>query len=93
MTPSTTSPTATPKGEAGVRSSTRDYDPSDEPTSCCANEYDVHSVGIQEAPHVFELGHVGAGHEDLAVYANSFKCQTTARTLGKGNVLALHCTY
>ncbi|MGW2832660.1 hypothetical protein [Streptomyces sp. NPDC001286] len=79
--------------EADVRYNTHDYDFTDRPTSSCVNKYDVRSVGTHEAGHVFGLGHVGAGHENLTMYTNSFKCQTIARTLGKGDVLALRSIY
>ncbi|MFJ6297517.1 hypothetical protein ACIQJX_29700 [Streptomyces griseoviridis] len=53
----------------------------------------MRSVGTHEAGHVFGLGHVGSGHSNLTMYTNSFTCKTIARTLGKGDVLALRSIY
>ncbi|WP_370880927.1 hypothetical protein [Streptomyces africanus] len=39
------------------------------------------------------MGHVGSGHENLTMYTNSSTCNTKARTLGKGDVLALRSIY
>ncbi|MEU2875691.1 matrixin family metalloprotease [Streptomyces sp. NPDC007070] len=79
--------------EADVRFNTHDYDFTNKPTSSCSNKYDIRSVGTHEAGHVFGLGHVGSGHENLTMYTNSFLCSTKARTLGKGDVLALRSIY
>ncbi|MFJ8863410.1 matrixin family metalloprotease [Streptomyces sp. NPDC102451] len=79
--------------EADVRYNTTDYDFTNKPTSTCSNKYDIRSVGTHEAGHVFGLGHVGSGHQNLTMYTNSFTCTTKARTLGKGDVLALRSIY
>jgi hypothetical protein len=79
--------------EADVRFNTRDHDFTNKPTSRCSNKYDIRSVGTHEAGHVFGLGHVGSGHENLTMYTNSFTCIPKARTLGKGDVLALRSIY
>ena len=79
--------------EADVRFNTHDYDFTNKPTSSCSNKYDIRSVGTHEAGHVFGLGHVGSGHSNLTMYTNSFTCKTIARTLGKGDVLALRSIY
>ncbi|MFF8575506.1 matrixin family metalloprotease [Streptomyces sp. NPDC015408] len=79
--------------EADVRFNTRDHDFTNKPTSKCSNLYDIRSVGTHEAGHVFGLGHVGSGHDNLTMYTHSFKCTTKARTLGKGDVLALRSVY
>ncbi|MDX2591352.1 matrixin family metalloprotease [Streptomyces sp. WI03-4A] len=79
--------------EADVRFNTHDYDFTNKPTGSCSNKYDIRSVGIHEAGHVFGLGHVGDGHENLTMFTNSFVCTTKARTLGKGDVLALRSVY
>ncbi|WP_406401791.1 peptidase M10 [Streptomyces uncialis] len=79
--------------EADVRFNTHDYDFTNKPTSRCSNEYGLRSVGTHEAGHVFGLGHVGSGHSNLTMYTNSFTCKTIARTLGKGDVLALRSIY
>ncbi|GLF95167.1 matrixin family metalloprotease [Streptomyces yaizuensis] len=79
--------------EADVRYNTADSLFTDRPTGSCRNRYDIRSVGTHEAGHVFGLGHVGAGHENLTMYTNSFLCTTKARTLGKGDVLALRSIY
>lgn len=80
--------------EADVRFNTYDKDFTNKPTSSCANRFfDVRSVGTHEAGHVFGLGHVGAGHENLTMYTDPFRCKTIARTLGKSDVLALRSVY
>ncbi|MDH3037321.1 matrixin family metalloprotease [Streptomyces sp. TRM75561] len=79
--------------EADVRFNTHDYDFTNKPTSSCSNKYDIRSVGTHEAGHIFGLGHVGSGHSNLTMYTNSFTCKTIARTLGKGDVLALRSIY
>jgi hypothetical protein len=79
--------------EADVRFNTHDFDFTNKPTSSCANKYDIRSVGTHEAGHVFGLGHVGSGHSNLTMYTNSLRCKTIARTLGKGDVLALRSIY
>lgn len=79
--------------EADVRFNTHDHDFTNVVRSNCSNKYDLRSVATHEAGHVFGLGHVGSGHENLTMYTNSFKCQTTARTLGKGDVLGLRKLY
>lgn len=79
--------------EADVRYDTTDFGFTNSPTCSCSNKYDIRSVGTYEAGHVFGMGHVGAGHENLTMYINSFKCSTKARTLGKGDVLGLRSIY
>ncbi|MEV6106338.1 peptidase M10 [Streptomyces sp. NPDC051940] len=79
--------------EADVRYNTTDFDFTNSPTSSCYNKYDIRSVGTHEAGHVFGMGHVGSGHDNLTMYTNSFLCTTKARTLGKGDVLGLRSIY
>ncbi|MFG3013022.1 matrixin family metalloprotease [Streptomyces cinerochromogenes] len=79
--------------EADVRFNTHDYDFTNKPTRSCSNKYAIRSVGTHEAGHVFGLAHVGDGHENLTMFTNSFICATKARTLGKGDVLALRSVY
>lgn len=79
--------------EADVRFNTHDYDFTNKPTSSCSDKYDIRSVATHEAGHVFGLGHVGSGHQNLTMYTNSFTCTKKARTLGKGDVLALRSIY
>ncbi|MFG3290388.1 matrixin family metalloprotease [Streptomyces sp. NPDC048179] len=79
--------------EADVRFNTHDHDFTNKPTSSCTNRYDIRAVGTHEAGHVFGLGHVGSGHENLTMFTNSFLCNTKARTLGKGDVLGLRSIY
>ncbi|MFI6704229.1 matrixin family metalloprotease [Streptomyces sp. NPDC050509] len=79
--------------EADVRFNTHDYDFTNKPTSSCSNKYDIRSVATHEAGHIFGLGHVKSGHENLTMYTNAFTCTTKARTLGKGDVLALRSIY
>ncbi|MFF1546268.1 matrixin family metalloprotease [Streptomyces sp. NPDC058291] len=79
--------------EADVRFNTHDYAFTDDPSGACTDAYDLRSVATHEAGHVFGLGHSGAGHENLTMYASSFACSTAARTLGKGDVLGLRSLY
>ena len=79
--------------EADVRFNTHDFTFTDNPSAGCHQAYDIRSVATHEAGHVFGLAHAGAGHENLTMYANSFACSTTARTLGKGDVLGLRSLY
>ncbi|MER5431130.1 matrixin family metalloprotease [Streptomyces sp. NPDC002588] len=79
--------------EADVRFNIHDYTFTDDPSGDCDDAYDLRSVATHEAGHVFGLGHAGAGHENLTMFANSFACSTTARTLGKGDVLGLRSLY
>ncbi|GAB3196299.1 hypothetical protein GCM10027062_05230 [Nocardioides hungaricus] len=79
--------------EADVRYNTNDYDFTNTVSSSCSGKYDIRSVGTHEAGHVFGMGHVGSGHDNLTMYTNSFICKTKARTLGKGDVLGLRSIY
>ncbi|MFI6037161.1 matrixin family metalloprotease [Streptomyces sp. NPDC051315] len=79
--------------EADVRFNTGDYTFTNNPGDHCANAYDIRSVATHEAGHVFGLGHVGAGHEGQTMFTNSFACSTSARTLGRGDVLGLRRLY
>ena len=79
--------------EADVRFNTHDYNFTNKPTASCNNKFDIRSVGTHEAGHVFGLGHVRSGHENLTMYTSSFPCKTIARTLGKGDILALRSIY
>ncbi|MFI7503721.1 matrixin family metalloprotease [Streptomyces sp. NPDC049687] len=79
--------------EADVRFNIHDYRFTNSPSGACDGSYDIRSVATHEAGHVFGLGHAGAGHENLTMYANSFACSTTARTLGRGDVLGLRSLY
>lgn len=79
--------------EADVRFNIHDYTFTDDPTGACEDAYDIRSVATHEAGHVFGLGHVGSGHENLTMFPSSFACSTTARTLGRGDVLGLRSLY
>ncbi|MEU2283596.1 matrixin family metalloprotease [Streptomyces sp. NPDC013178] len=79
--------------EADVRFNTTDYTFTNTPTADCKNAYDIRSVATHEAGHVFGLSHVGPGHEGQTMYTNSFACSTSARTLGRGDVLGLRSIY
>lgn len=90
--------TAVPKAanqlvEADVRFNTTDYEFTNSPTSSCTDQYDIRSIATHEAGHVFGLGHVGAGHSQLTMYADTVACSTKTRTLGKGDVLGLAAIY
>ncbi|USQ83543.1 matrixin family metalloprotease [Streptomyces phaeoluteigriseus] len=79
--------------EADVRFNTRDHTFTDRLTDTCSNTYDLRSVATHEAGHVFGLAHVGQSHESQTMFTNSFVCSTTARTLGRGDVLGLRALY
>ncbi|KRC95322.1 MULTISPECIES: matrixin family metalloprotease [unclassified Streptomyces] len=79
--------------EADVRFNTHDYAFTDDPSGACTRAYDLRSVATHEAGHVFGLAHSGPGHENLTMFASSFACSTSARTLGKGDVLGLRSLY
>ncbi len=79
--------------EADVRFNIHDYTFTDDPTGACDDAYDIRSVATHEAGHVFGLGHVGSGHDNLTMYPSSFACSATARTLGRGDVLGLRSIY
>ncbi|WP_229859184.1 matrixin family metalloprotease [Streptomyces poonensis] len=79
--------------EADVRFNTTDYDFTNKPTSSCSYKYDIRSVATHEAGHVFGMGHVGSGHDNLTMFTDSDPCATKARTLGKGDVLGLRSIY
>ncbi|MDQ0833482.1 hypothetical protein QF032_005326 [Streptomyces achromogenes] len=79
--------------EADVRFNTHDHAFTDDPSGACTAAYDLRSVATHEAGHVFGLAHSGAGHENLTMFASSFACSTSARTLGKGDVLGLRTLY
>ncbi|MDX3314963.1 matrixin family metalloprotease [Streptomyces sp. NPDC054884] len=79
--------------EADVRFNTHDHAFTDDPSGACTQAYDLRSVATHEAGHVFGLAHSGAGHENLTMFASSFACSTSARTLGKGDVLGLRSLY
>lgn len=78
--------------EADVRYNTADYDFTDHP-STCTYQYDVRAVGTHEAGHIFGLGHVTTGHNNLTMYTNTMSCDTKERTLGKGEILGLRALY
>ncbi|MFE4252591.1 hypothetical protein ACFRU3_24395 [Streptomyces sp. NPDC056910] len=81
--------------EADVRFNTHDFDFdfTNRATSSCVNEYGIRSVGTHEAGHGLGPGHVGLGHENLTMHTHSFVGTTKARTLGKGDLLALRSIY
>ncbi|MGW7648675.1 matrixin family metalloprotease [Streptomyces bobili] len=79
--------------EADVRFNTRHYTFTNSPTGDCKNTYDISSVATHEAGHVFGLAHVSSGHEGQTMFTNSFACSTSARSLGRGDVLGLRALY
>ncbi|WP_416978207.1 matrixin family metalloprotease [Streptomyces sp. T028] len=79
--------------EADVRFNVDDYVFTNSPSAHCTDAYDIRSVATHEAGHVFGLAHVGPGHEGLTMYPTSFVCSTSARTLGRGDVLGLRALY
>lgn len=81
--------------EADVRFNITDYDFTIHPgTTDCRDKYDLVSVGVHEAGHVYGLGHVlEADYPWMTMSVNAEKCNSTARTLGKGDVLGLESIY
>ncbi len=79
--------------EADVRFNTTDHNFSDGVQTGCTNKYDVRAVGTHEAGHVFGLDDLTGNHEELTMFGTSFKCNTKARTLGKGDILGLDEIY
>lgn len=79
--------------EADVRYNTTDHDFTNSPSSSCTNLYDIRGVGTHEAGHVFGLDHVSAAHPDLTMSPSINRCDTSDRTLGRGDYLTLEAIY
>jgi predicted Zn-dependent protease len=81
--------------EADVRFNITNYNFTIAPTTTgCSNKYDLVSVGTHEAGHVFGLGHVSEESYPLMTMSkNSEICNSSARTLGKGDMLGLEARY
>lgn len=93
-----TAPTAGIKNdllEADVRFNITDYNWTISPNvEQCDDKYDVVSVGTHEAGHVFGMAHVSeADYPWMTMSTNSHKCNSSARTLGKGDILGLESIY
>jgi hypothetical protein len=79
--------------EADVRYNTTDHDFTNNPTSSCTAHYDVRAVGTHEAGHVFGLDHAPSGHDNLTMAPGIGPCDTSARTLGRGDMRTLEAIY
>ncbi len=80
--------------EADVRYNTTDFDFTNSPSSSCSSLYDVRAVGTHEAGHVFGLGHApDSGHDNLTMAPTIDACNTSDRTLGRGDMTALEAIY
>ncbi|WP_345685896.1 matrixin family metalloprotease [Streptomyces coeruleoprunus] len=79
--------------EADVRYNTTDNNFTNSPSSSCVNLYDIRAVGTHEAGHVFGMDHVSAAHPDLTMSPSINACDTSDRTLGRGDYLTLEAIY
>ncbi|WP_416888319.1 matrixin family metalloprotease, partial [Microbacterium sp.] len=60
-------------------------------TGCTGSKYDLRSVVTHELGHVLRIGHADEhGGSDLTMSPNISPCNTSARTLGAGDVTALY---
>jgi hypothetical protein len=68
--------------------------------SSCSNDYDLRSVLTHELGHSYGLSDIGPDYsvgttadKYLTMYQSSFTCRSWARSLGKGDILALKALY
>jgi hypothetical protein len=60
----------------------------------CSNQYDLASVSVHEFGHVFGLGHVSESTTPwLTMSPNLAPCNTSARTLGRGDYKGMYDRY
>lgn len=79
--------------EADVRFNISNYDFTVTPNSC-RDKYDVVSVGTHEAGHVYGMGHVSeSDYPWMTMSTNSEICDSSARTLGRGDIRGLESMY
>jgi hypothetical protein len=64
------------------------------PGTNCSGKFDIESVMTHERGHTFGIGHVtGSTHTELTMYESVPLCDTSKRTLGKGDVVGLEVLY
>jgi hypothetical protein len=79
--------------EGDVRYNTADHGFTNNPTSSCVAHFDIRSVGTHEAGHVFGMNHVSSAHMSLTMAPGIDPCDTSDRTLGRGDMLTLEDIY
>lgn len=87
--------------EADIRLNTNDYNFTLLPGgAACNNDYDLRSVLTHEFGHAYGLGDIGPNYSvgttadrHLTMYGSSFTCKSFARSLGKGDILAMRALY
>ncbi|WP_405621904.1 matrixin family metalloprotease [Streptomyces sp. NBC_01511] len=78
--------------EGDVRYNTTDFNFTNSPTASCSNKWDVRAVGTHEAGHAFGLDHAPGAPTQTMYYAID-ECDTSYRTLGKGDMKGLEYLY
>jgi hypothetical protein len=64
------------------------------PGTSCSGKFDIESVMTHERGHTFGIGHVtGSTHSELTMYETVPLCDTSKRTLGKGDLVGLEVLY
>jgi hypothetical protein len=78
-----------------VRLNKSDYSWTAKVTGSCRGRYDVESTMTHERGHAFGLGHVSeSSHANLTMSSQSNgPCQTSERTLGRGDAIGLNRKY